>query len=249
MYKIQFIKDTSKAIIPKEFKENTLVIFREGYKLPNIPKAEYIEFEKYKITYTNYHPNNIIMVGTNRIFVPQRRCDLVFEYLQTMTSHINKMSIDTEPFIGEPWRLWFHWSLAYGTWLGFNYSYVVETDWQHWFYRDNETSIIEADNIKDKIGEVNSDLKRVNTSFEFYDPDLFLSEFYNEVKDVAFAKYSTPKLIIQMMNKELNKHLSINFDFNSYLDNKSYKLPNFGIYRFIAEECRRRMSIYNTFTK
>lgn len=243
--KVQFLKDTSKAIIP-ELKGTTLVIYRDGYRMPIIEGAEYIDFEKYKIGYTNYHPDNIIMVGTNRIFVPAIRCELVFEYLQTMTAHINKISIDTAPFIGEPWRLWFHYSLAYGTWLGYNYSYVVETDWQHWFYRESDDSVISAANIAGKLQEVHSDLPTLATEFEFYTPDAMLLQYYNEVKQFAFNKYATPKQIIQLMLKELNKHLSIDFGFGSYLKNKKFLLPDFGIFHFVAEENQRRMDIYNT---
>lgn len=245
--KVQFLKDTSTAIIPDDFhNEKTLVVFRDGYKLPKIEGAQFIEFEKYKSQYINLKPDRIVMVGTNRIFVPSIRCELVFEYLQTMTGHIDKISIDNSPFVGEPWRLWFHYSLAFGQWLGFNYSYIVETDWQHWFYRDSENSVISAKSIDGNFIDTVSDLERLNTIFEFYEPDSFLTDYYNEVKKAAFEKYSTPKQLTQFMAKHLNKHLQIDFDFDSYRRNKKLVLPDFGVYRFIAEENQRRMDIYNT---
>lgn len=244
---MQFLKDTSTAIIPGDFHNgNTLVVYRDGYKLPKIEGAEYIEFEKYKTQYINLKPSRIVMVGTNRIFVPSIRCELVFEYLQTMTSHIDKISIDNSPFIGEPWRLWFHYSLAFGQWLGYNYSYIVETDWLHWFYRESENSVISADGIKNNLYETFSDLPALTTQFNFYEPDSFLLEYYNEIKKAAFEKYATPKQLIQFVLKHLNKHLQIDFSFDSFVKNQKFNLPDLGVYKFTVEENERRLRIYNT---
>ncbi|MGL5980399.1 MAG: hypothetical protein ACRCZY_05890 [Phocaeicola sp.] len=248
--KIQFIKDTSKAIIPEHLdSDDTIVVYRDGYKLPELKNAVYVDFEKYKSTYLNFKQSNLIMVGTNRIFIPQNRCDMVYEYLQTMSNHINKYSIDTLPFVGEPWRMWFNFSLVYGRWLDFNYSYVVETDWQHWFYRDQEDSVISANSINGKLDDVYSDLDEIQFDVEYYDPDLFLLDVYNKVKEFAFGKYSTPKQIVSTMLKELNKHLDIKFSYESFLTERKVKLPNLGVYRFVAEENKRRVDIYNTIAK
>lgn len=246
--KIQFLKDTSKAKFPqKVHSSDTLVLYREGYDLPKINNAVYMDFEKYRSVFTELNPKIIVMVGTNRIFVPSLRCDLVFEHLQTMTNHIEKYSVDTSPYIGEPWRLWFHYSLVYGQWLGYKYSYIVETDWQHWFYRDSDNSVISSENIKEDFKCFYSDLNIMVSSFDFYEPDLFLNDIYFKVKEFAFEKHNTPKLIIQTMLKELNKSLGIKFDFESYRENKNFKIPNFGVYKFVVEENIRRMKIYNTY--
>jgi hypothetical protein len=242
--RIQFLKDISTAKIPLEYHNSkTIVIYREGYKLPNIKGAIYMDFEKYKSLYINIQPEVIVLVGLNRIFVPANRCELVFEYLQTMTSHIKKYSIDTSPFIGEPWRFWFHYSVVFGTFLGINYSYAIETDWQHWFYRDSEKCIIQ--NLKEDIKDTYSDLERLYTTFEFYEPDNNLMDYYHNVKEMTFDKFGTPKLIIQMMMKNLNNHLNIKSDLESYRSNEKILMPNLGIYKFIAEENKRRMDIYN----
>lgn len=250
MKKVQILKDTSKALIPAEFhSDKTLVVYRDGYRLPEIKNAKYVEFEKYRNAYTSFNPENIVMVGTNRIFVPQIRCDMVFEYLQTMTPQINKISIDNQPFIGEPWRVWFHYSLAYGRWLGYTYSYVVETDWSHWFYRDTDSSCIMRERLKGNLLDFYADIEPVTMEVAYYSPDIFLSSFYNELKKTAFEKYGSPKQIIVFMLRELNKKLEIDYDFDAFRKNLNWNLPDFGIYRFIHEENIRRMNIYNLFTK
>lgn len=248
--RVQFLKDTSMAVFPQEInRADTLVVYREGYALPTLTEATYVDFEQYKASYTNYNPANIIMVGTNRIFIPQIRCELVFQYLQTMTPHIIKYSVDTEPFIGEPWRLWFHYSLAFGRWLGVTYSYAVETDWLHWFFRDSEESIMQASKLKPNIADMHSDLDVLYQNTELYTPNAELVQFYEEVKDDAFSRYQTPKLIINYMLRELNKHLGISYGMDSYKTTNRCSIPDFGIYRFIAQENDRRRDIYNCFTK
>src|SRR6056297_1138287 len=103
MKRVQFLKDTACAQI--DAPEKTLVVYREGFGHvpPAIPGAEYIEFSEYKIRYTTFAPEMIVLVGLNRMINPGNRCDMVNEYLQTMTNHTPKVSIDTEPYLGEPW--------------------------------------------------------------------------------------------------------------------------------------------------
>jgi hypothetical protein len=172
---------------------------------------------------------------------PSNRTELVFEYLQTMTSHINKYSIDTAPFIGEPWRAWIHYSIAFGQWLGITYSYAIETDWNHWFMRNQDScALINANNRG-----TYSDLEQLTTMFTFREPTADELDMYKKLKSIAFDKFDTPKALIKWFAKELSKQLQIELTFESYLTNKSYILPNLGIFKFIAEENQRRMSIYN----
>lgn len=122
---VQFLQDVRNAIIPPA-KGKTIVVHHHKYEPPIIDGVEYYDFNTYKDRFPAIYADRIICVGANRFFTPSGRCHQVYEYLQTLTNHIDKYSIDTEPFIGEPWRLWFHYSIAYGEFLGFNYSYPVE---------------------------------------------------------------------------------------------------------------------------
>lgn len=248
--RIQFLKDTSKAIIPCNLhNENTLVLFRDGYKLPDIPNAKFMEFEKYRNIYSEIHPKSIIIFGLNRIITPSNRCDFVFEYLQTTTNHIKKISIDTAPFIGEPWRLWFHYSVCMGSFLGINYSYAIETDWQHWFYRDTEKCLLLDTEVSKSINETYSDIDLLKTEFVFHEASYEDKNWYFEAKEFVFNKYETPKLIISNLLKMVNDRYQIKINFDSYLINKQIKLPDLGIYRFMKEENERRMKIFNVFIK
>lgn len=241
--KVFFVKDTSSVKVNLSGK--TICIYREGFDLPNIENCDYYEFSKYKYIYTTLDCDNIVIVGLNKIFIPSIRCDLVFEYLQTMTTHINKISIDTSPFIGEPWRFWIHYSMVFGGFLNISYSYAIETEWQNWFYRTKDSCIIAPNELDGKITKTYSDLKKINSEFNFFDPDMFLLNYYNEVKKSAFEVHGTPKKIIQYMLKSLNHRIEIDFGYDSYRENKIFNLPNFGIYKFLAEENQRRQDIYN----
>jgi len=244
--KIQFLKDTSKAII--DAPEQTILIYRDGfnYDLPKISGVEYIEFLEYKKKYTYFEPNMVIMVGLNRIITPSNRCDFINEFLQTMTAHIPKISIDNSPFIGEPWRLWFHYSIANCGNFNITYSYIIETEWKHWFYRDINTCRLEKGNIKLVLSDTYSNLDPLVTTFDFKPVDL---EWYNKAKEDVFNRYDTPKLIINNLLKMTNKKYNRNITYDSFKNNNKNILPDLGIYRFMSEECIRRKEIYNEVIK
>ncbi len=256
---VQFLKDTSTAII-EEPPGNTLVIYRDGfgYKLPEIPGAEYMEFLEYKNKYTLFEPELIVVIGLNRIITPSNRCDMVNEYLQTMTPNIKKICIDTDPFIGEPWRLWFHYSIANCGSFGITYSFAIETEWEHWFYRDTPDCRLSRDNIRLFISDTISDIEPFQTVFEFTEVSADEEAWYQQAKEAVFAKRDTPKLIINDLLKTANAHYDLDLSFDSFRNRSGaapslfqdqtpgkFIVPDIGIYRFVVEENIRRMGIYN----
>jgi len=248
--KIQFIKDTSKAII-NDYPKNTLIVFRDGfgYSLPNLPGAEFIEFLEYKKKYTLFDPELFIIIGLNRIITPSNRCDMVHEYLHTMTKNIPKISIDTEPFIGEPWRLWFHYSITHCGHFNINYSYIIEGEWQYWFYRDKPDCRLSKDNIRLFVSDTTSDLDLFTTSLKFYDISGQEEQWYFKMKEHVFLKHDSPKLLINNLLKLSNKYFGVDLSYDSYQENKLINLPDIGIYRFMAEENQRRIGTYNEVVK
>lgn len=230
----------------EEFKidvpENTYLICHEMYTPAKITGVEIIPFQKWRLEYSNYHPELLIVQGINRMITPSNRCDFINEYMQTLTPNVKKISIDSAPFIGEPWRLWFHYSIANCGNFNINYSYAIETEWKKWFYREVNTCRLDGDNIQLFINSTHSDLPLLNTSFSFYEVD---DEKYNEIKRFIFNKYNSPKQIINNILKETNKAYGIDLKITDYDLNQLIKLPDLKIYRFISEELSRRMRIYN----
>ncbi|KAA6348968.1 hypothetical protein EZS27_003568 [termite gut metagenome] len=227
--------------------EDTLVIVHEMYDKPCIDRLT-VEWQKFKAAYSEYETSQYVVVGANRMISPSNRCDMVNDFMQVMTKTIPKISIDTAPFIGEPWRLWYHYSLVFGEWLGVDYSYPVEGEWKKWFYYDENTCRLSGENLPLFIKNTESDLIRLTTEFLFYVPNEMDTEYYEETKKIIFEKFDTPKLLTNMLLKYCNKHFGLDIDFDSYLSNKSYKVPDFGVYRYLVEENKRRMNIYNCFT-
>lgn len=248
--KVQFLKDTSQARV-NNLSDNTLVIFREGfgYQLPHLPGAEFIEFLEYKNKYTLLNPACIVVIGLNRIITSSNRCDMVNEYLQTMTPNIPKICIDNAPFIGEPWRLWFHYSIANCGQFNITYSYAIETEWEKWFYRDTPDCRLSGNNIRLFLSDTISDIEPLRSSFEFFEVNAIEEDWYLNAKKHVFEKYDTPKLLINNLLKLANKYFSIDLSFDSYLRNEVMKLPDVGIYRFMAEENDRRRDIFNEVVK
>lgn len=234
--------------IKLELPDDTLMIVHEMYDCPAID-CEVIAWQRFKATYADYSPSQFVIVGANRMINPSIRCDMVNDYLQVMTKSIPKVSIDTSPFLGEPWRLWYHYSLAFGEWLGVDYSYPVEGEWQKWFYYDQNDCKLKAENLNLFVKNTKSDLEKLGTSYAIYEPDRMLEEYYEYAKESVFEKYNTPKLLTNNLLKIMNKHLHLDFDMDSYLSGQSFKLPDFGVYRYVIEENKRRQSIYNYFAK
>lgn len=247
MRKVIF-SENIKEITIENLPEDTLIVVHEMYDKPNI-KGRVVDWQKFKVTYSDFETSQFVIVGANRMITPSNRCDMVNDYLQVMTKNIDKISIDTKPFIGEPWRLWYHYSLAFGEWLGTDYSYPVEGDWQKWFYYEQNQSKLSADMLPVYIKDTETYLSKLTTDFKFYDLEEMHHDFYLESKNIVFDKYGTPKLLTNNLLKMLNKHFSLDIGFDSYLTNKSFIVPDIGVYRYVVEENKRRMAIYNLFAK
>ncbi len=246
MNKVYFLKDPS--TFNAEVPPGAIMVIHPMYIAPSLPGVDVIDWEMFRITYSQYEPSLIILVGLNRMITPSNRCDYVHEYLTTMTPNIPKISLDNSPFIGEPWRLFFHYLYSQSNSFGVNYSYPVEREWQSWFYRDVNDCRLSANNVKLFIRNTVSDLEKLKTSFFFNDVNDVDQEWYQEAKAFVFEKHDTPKLIIQNLLKMSNNHFQTSLDFNTYLSGLRIQLPDLPVYRFVVEENERRLGIYNKFS-
>lgn len=245
--KVFFLNDV-RNLPPTETPERTILVWHPMYTPPEIPGVEYVEWDKFRIIYSQFEPRLVILVGLNRMITPSNRCDYVHEYLTTMTPNIPKISIDTAPFIGEPWRLFFHYLYAGVNNFGVNYSYPVEREWQDWFYRETNDCRLSGENVRLFIRETYSELSKLKTSFVFSEPIPDDLDWYSEVKQFVFSKYNTPKLLVANLLKLCNQRFQTSIDFNSYLSGETIHLPDLPIFRFMAEETIRRRDIFNAFT-
>lgn len=247
MRKVIFTPDIAKITL-SDLPENTLIIVHDMYDRPMIDRPT-VDWLRFRATYAEYEVEQFVIVGANRMINPSNRCDMVNDYLQVMTKSIPKVSIDTSPFIGEPWRAWYHYSLAFGEWLGVDYSYPVEGEWKKWFYYEQNTCKLAPEYLPVFIKATESDLDLLRSAFRFYELDPMHEQYYQEAKRIVFEKHDTPKLLTNNLLKLLNTHFGIKFGLDSYLENKDFLLPEIGVYRYLAEENKRRMDIYNCFTR
>ena len=125
----------------------------------------------------------------------------------------------------------------------------METEWEKWFYRDVSDCRLSRDNIRLFISDTISDIDQLHSSFEFFDVSPLDEDWYLNAKKHVFEKYDTPKMLINNLLKLANKHFGIELSYDSYLGNGVIKLPDIGIYRFMAEENERRRDIYNEVVK
>ncbi len=246
--RIQLLKDTTQPILPDDLTKDDLLVHHEMYDYPKDLPCKYVTWKKFKTLYSEYRPNRMILVGVNRMINPSNRCNMVNDYLQVMTTNIPKLIIDNSPFLGEPWRMFFHYSIAYGGMEGINYSHPIEGDWMKWFLRDAEFSMLKPETLKIilKKFDIYSDLEYLDTEFKTFYPSDSDIEKYDAIKEMVFSKYGTPKLLINNMTKQLNKAFDCKIEYTSYLDGGSLSFPEFGTYKFMIEENERRKAIYNT---
>lgn len=249
-----FLKNILDAKI--DYPKNTILVYHSDYTPPKYRDVTYFKFEDYYKVYANLEPSCIILVGLNKIVNPSNRCDFINEYLSTLTQNLYKISIDNSPFIGEPWRLFFHYLYTHSGKFNVPHSYAIETEWKHWFYRETTSCRLSGDNIKLFITDTYSDLDLIDFKYEFYDADEKQIKYYDEIKNFVFNKYNSPKLFINNILKMSNDYFKVKISFDSYRDIKKdffhkeiISVPNIGIYQFVIEENIRRTNIYNAVIK
>ena len=204
-----------------------------------------MEFNKFRVLYSELEIDMLVVIGLNKIITPSNRCDMVNDYMQTMTRNIKKISIDSSPFIGEPWRLWYHYDVGNCNTFNIPHGFAIETEWKHWFYRNRPDSRLAANNIGTFINSTYSDLETLTSSFDFYEVSDKETKYYDKIKDDIINKYNSPKLFLKHILKISNDYFDIKIDWDSYRNNDLYRVPDLGIYKFLAEENIRRRDIYN----
>jgi hypothetical protein len=245
-HQVIFVKDPARITIDEAvLPEDTYLIYHDSYTYPKIEGAKPIPFSEFKKIYLSLHANLYILVGLNHIVTPSNRCDFVQEHLSTLTQSMKKISIDTKPFVGEPWRIFFHYLYTNNNKFKRSHSYAMQTEWKHWFYRDTRDCILSSNNIKLYLVNTFSNLEILDTSFEFNPLSEVEEEWYKKQKDIVFEKYHTPKSLIKGLLKRCNKKHNLDIGYDTYLRDELVTLPNYNVYRFMAEENLRRQGIYN----
>lgn len=248
--KIFFVKNPESIVIDN-LRGDTIVVNHPTYtKLPIIKNARYMSLDEFKACYMTIHFVNLIVVGLNKIITPSNRCDMFNDFLQTMTRSKNKISIDTTPFVGEPWRAWYHFDVVGENKWGVPHGFAIETEWKKWFFRDVADCRFSANGIKSFKGDcVVSDLNPLAFEIKYNSVSEEEKKWYNEIKEIVICKFNTPKSMINSLLKECNEHFNLRYSMNSYMEGIKYTLPNLGVYRFVTEENERRKNIFNELIK
>jgi len=270
-YRVFFLEDPQKAQITS-VPENTYLVYHKEYNPPKIDSVVNVDFETYKNIYLELDPQFLILVGLNKIVMPSSRCDFIQEHLSTLTQTMSKISIDKAPFIGEPWRLFFHYLYTNNNKFGFPHSYVAETEWKHWYYRDSPQCLFSPANLQYYLRKTYTNLKDLTTTFQFQsvkdeeliwyeeakkhvfgiaepqDRDEF-SDYYKEFEKQYKPRHFQPKSLINGLAKICNKKFKIKVNNDMYLTNQPHIIPKLPVFDFIIEENYRRLGIYNMVIK
>jgi hypothetical protein len=249
MPRVFFTKDINKLIAEKigDSYKHAVVVYHEMYDKPVIEAEQILPWQKYRAVYQDVIAKEIVLVGLNRMITPSNRCDFVHEYLTTLTPNIPKIVIDTAPFIGEPWRLFFHYLFSNSNKFGCTYSYPIEGEWVKWFLRESNDCRLSADNLKMFIKDTYCDLGKLETTFSFFEIADEHVGWYEEIRGHIFKKYNTPKTWVSNLIGECNKKFKLKVSFDTYLNGGVISVPDLKVYRFVVEENLRRQDIYNSF--
>ena len=250
--KIFFTRDIAgllKTRFGSDFGDNTVVTYHAMYDKPDVRAKAVVEWERYKVTYSTLEPDRVVLIGLNRMIVPSNRCDFIHAYLTVMNPALPKIVIDTDPFIGEPWRLYFHYQLVNRfDGFGANYSYPIEGEWRRWFDRDVDECRFTPKNLRGLVVDTWTDLPRLDASFELCGPSEADLEWYGEARAAEFGRFRSAKLTINALLKAANGHFGLDIGYDSFRTGRVFKVPDVGVYRFVVEENVRRRDIYNLFT-
>lgn len=244
---IWFVQNT--LTLPFRINDEDVIVTHPMHDRPMV-EARHVEWSHFRLHYQSIECKRLVLVGLSRMITPSNRCDTVNDFLQTMSPGIEKIIIDTSPFIGEPWRLWFHFSVAYREFLGYTYSYPVEGDWLRWFQREEPHCKFSPDVLGLAVaGRFHTKLPPLNTEFRLVlatDADI---EWYGAAKEQRIQAGSGLKSVVNNLLNDCNRRFGLDVGLDSFRDGGLIELPDLGVYRFAVEECNRRMSIHNLFTK
>lgn len=146
----------------------------------------------------------LIVVGLNSIISPSKRTEEVFEVLFNNTRTLPKISIDTQLFNGDRWRLWFHWGLTNSSFDGYTYSYLIESHFNGWMDGIRDVNPIDVHNVLR-----NSDCVVLCMYREAFQPlninvidtSAKVKVRYQTVKSQAFDECTTIRQIIARLGK------------------------------------------------
>jgi len=209
---IYFVDDP--AVLRLDLTGSVLCLHHPDYVPVPITGAVTMPFpdflDRYKIEPALYEADNIVFVGTNRIITPSSRTDPVFELLFTGV-RMNKISVDTCPFISVPWRTWFHFGITNRPYGRYDYSYAAETDWHK--ARDG-ISDYDPFSLDEMLAFSNLDgavsVRRgayftgINVVTVDVQPDIIAQ--YNDLRDELFETQSSIKPVLRKLAQFARAH-------------------------------------------
>ncbi len=178
-------------------------VYHKAYAPPDIPGARYVEFKAFAAAPRHHlqDSDGLVWVGLSRSISPSNRTQPVWETVFNLSRGLPKWSIDRVAFVGEPWRLWFHFGLVGATYREYTYSYLAESHWRAWRDGRRESDPFSVEEVarwgggvirSDGGHVVTLDIQTVETTPE-------VKVRYAALKAQAFEEERTPTAIIRRL--------------------------------------------------
>lgn len=112
----------------------TLCVHHKAIQPPALADCRYVPWDEYR---RDHHHGtqlggvtNLVFAGLNRMITPSNRIDPAWETLFNLTGGIHRFSVDEAPYLGDLWRLWFHFGATGTPFGGYSYSYLLESHYK-----------------------------------------------------------------------------------------------------------------------
>lgn len=196
--------------------EAAVCIYHKAYAsiLPRVDNCEYIEFNDYNSRYESYTGfdgrDTVVFVGTNRIITPATRIWPVFEHVPVYLPEDTRLiSVDISPYIGDIWRLWFHFYLTRVKTGDYTYSYLLESHYNAYLDGIRDENPLSYDTIRVWAeGHVTIDYDRY-----FAEPEVEIIKLdeethakYQMLKSELFDEYTDINKIIKWLSDFAKRH-------------------------------------------
>lgn len=188
-------------VIPKR---NTLVVVHPNYPRINCEGATFVDYKSFEADTRRLIKDLdlLVFVGLNKMISPSNRTKIVWEVVYNNTPELEKISVDTVPFLVDPWRIWFHFGAIGKRYLDYTYSYIAESHYNSFIDGYIDTNPFALDVILAQGSQIiKSTYPCWFHEIEIHTipmPDYIHAE-YQKIKQTAFEKESTLKGILRRL--------------------------------------------------
>lgn len=160
-----------------------------------------------------------------------------------------RVSVDTCLFVGDPWRMWWHWGCVGRPFANYFTSYRLESDWKRYVETDqnNPCTIERIAEYGNGIVEHRNGFSFSNVRFQIQQVSSDCHERYAETKELAFLEEKTVAGIIRRLTEFCQSVYPDRFIPRNLFSSQNHniRITDLGVDAYIAKRIRDTVSLTN----